>query len=83
MYLYFLVIYFLTACVYFSFIVNLAKAIASKGLEAKNSLKKIAPSFLWLLRDALLQPMNSQGHSCNFQEYLSEEVSILLYNSTI
>ena len=69
---------FLNCMFAFSFIINLAKAIASKGAEAKNSFKRIAPSFFWLLRDALLQPVNSQGHPCNFKEYLSEMVSIFI-----
>ena len=40
-----------------------------------SSFKQIAPSFLWVLRDALLQPVNSEGSPCNFRDYLLEEAS--------
>ena len=63
---------FLTAVFVFSFIINLAKAISYRGSAAINSFKRIAPSFLWILRDALLRPVNSQEYPCSFQDYLLE-----------
>ena len=46
----------------FSFIANLAKSIGSRGSKAlsRQEIKQIAPSFLWLLRDAILEPVNSR-----------------------
>ena len=37
-------------------------------------VKQIAPSFFWLLRDALLEPTDDNGQSCHFRDYLLEKV---------
>ena len=62
----------------FSFIANLAKSIGSRGSKAlsRQEIKQIAPSFLWLLRDAILEPVNSRGQPCHFRDYLLEKVII-------
>ena len=68
---------FLTIIV-FSFIANLAKSIGSRGSKAlsRQEIEQIAPSFLWLLRDAILEPVNSRGQPCHFRDYLLEKVTI-------
>ena len=43
---------------------------------SKEEINQTAPSFLWLLRDAFLQPENSQGSPCTFLDYLLEKVNL-------
>ena len=43
---------------------------------SRQEIKQIAPSFLWLLRDAILEPVNFQGKPCHFRDYLLEKVTI-------
>ena len=58
------------------FIANLAKSVGSRGSKSlnKEEIKQIAPAFLWLLRDAILEPVNAQGQPCHFKDYLIEKV---------
>ena len=69
----------------FSFIANLSKSIGSRGSEklSEEEIKQIAPSFLWLLRDATLRPVNSEKKTCPFRDYLSEQVICDIHNKIL
>ena len=43
---------------------------------SRQEIKQIAPSFLWLLRDAILEAVNFQGQPCHFRDFLLEKVTI-------
>ena len=77
-------IFCITAIV-FSFITNLSKSIGSRGSEKLNEreIKQIAPSFLWLLRDANLKPVNSEKKPCHFREYLLDKVICYKHNKIL
>ena len=50
------------------------QAEVNAGKVDENDISSINPKFMWVLRDAILEPTDRNNKSCHFRDYLIQKV---------